>query len=505
MAWIRPILSDIRAELYAQWQSYRPDADDGKYSDLWIYAQTMGRIVHSIYGGIEAFRRALMPWSSTGTYLNKWLHLFGQSNGAGGYGLILPHTSSATDALTVTCTSGTPTITDETLVDDAGNRYKIDETYSFAATGTYDADVVSIDTGTAVNLESGDTLTFESPPAGISETATLVKDLDGGLDQETDAEGQSRLLRALQSPSLSGNADHWVQAIEATAQGAYDAYVWSKRANQPYGYGTTDWVALQRGESGLDRITTSTQQTALDAQVEDTMPVRQMEQSRRLTVTADYHIVKAAYKLAPDASSEKQVDWDGYSNQKTVSSTTIADSLIVASSAYSAGLISSGDKVIIANQEATVDLEPGNASAPVSGSYDRFTVSSWVWDTDLSLSSDGPTASGGSFAICAGGGIAADMLDAIVDYLDTIGPERSSYADASSVSPWDDTMRIPWIKNAVIDAADGDVLEVSTCEIDGATSDVSPTETSGTSCNLVVACPYAGVESGEVQIYEDQS
>jgi hypothetical protein len=396
-----------------------------------------------------------------------------------------------------------PVITGETLVDDAGNRYMIDETYRFHGTGTYDADVVSIDTGTAVNLENGDTLTFESPPAGISETATLVKDLDGGLDQETDADGQSRLLRALQSPSLSGNANHWVEVIEATQQGAYDAYLWSKRNNYPNGHGTTDWIALQRGESGVDRETTTTQDTALETQVEDELPVRQMKQARHLTLSVEQSYIVAAYRLAPDASAEKQVDWDANANKKDVSATTPASKLIQVGTDYTSGLISSGDKIIIAGEEVEVDLEPGNATAPVSSNLDRFTVTTWPWDDSLTLESDGP--GGGGFSICAGGGIALDMLTAVKDYLDGIGPERGACADASSLTMWDDTIRVAWVKNAIIDAGDGDVLEVTTATIDGAGSDVSPTSSWGASVNIRMCCPDATDTGGEIAIYEDQT
>lgn len=502
-SWIKPTYDEVVEEVTAIWKSYRSDADSAPLSDLWITARVVGRIISSVYSAIESARRDLFPLTSVGRFLDAWLYTFGQSNGGDSYGTIMPHVSSGTDALTVTCTAGTPSITDETLVDTAGNRYKINETYTFGGVGTYDADVISIDTGTACNLETGETLTFESPPAGIQATATLAEDLDGGLDAETEAEGQARLLRALQHPSLSGNTDHWVDAIEATRQGIYDAFVWSKRATAPWGYGTTDYMALQRGESGPDRFTTSTQDTLLEAQIEAEMPVRQMKQARHVSVTTltiEQNKIIVIYELAPDASDDKYVDWDAHGYQKPVFSTTMGSKLIEVNTVYPSGTIESGDKVLIAGLEATVDLEPGNASAPVSGDYKKFTVTTWPWDPSLDISSDGPGGSG--FYICAGGGLALDVHDAIVNYLDGLGPERGTYADGTSLDTWDDTIRIAWIKNAVIDAGDGDVMDVDTCTINGLTDDVGPAATSGVGVTIEMAHPNATYTGGEIQVFE---
>lgn len=497
MAWLKPTYSEIKEEITAIYKSYRTNADSAPLSDLWIYSRVLARLASSLYSGFEAVRRDLFPSTSVGRYLDSWIYLFGLSNGDGGYGLILPSTSSGDSALKVICTAGTPEITGETLVDTAGNRYQIDETYTFAGYGTYNADVVSIDTGLACNLAIGETLTFESPPSGIDEEAETVAPLTGGLDAETDSEGQARIVRELQTPSMGGNASQWVRWVEETSQGEYDGYVWSMRQNQPYGYGTTDYTALLRGQTGRNRIITSDQKNAITAYVQSQAPVRQMRQSRCLDFTVDPSKIEVVYSLAPDASSDKECDWDAYANQRSAAAgCSEANKLVVVDAVYAAGVLSSGDTVIIAGEAAVVDLAPGAAGAPVSGNMDRFSVTTWPWSS--SLVTGGPGA--GPFNITSGGGLVEDVLEAINEYLDTLGPERGDYSSAATTA-WDDTIRIAWIQNSVIDAGDGDIIDIGTCEIDGATADVGPTASATTDVYLKVC----DAPIGEIVIWEDKT
>lgn len=497
MAWIKPTYSEIKDEVMAIYKSYRANADSAPLSDLWIYSRVLARLGSALYSGFEAVRRDLFPSTAVGRYLDSWLFVFGLSDGNSSYGLILPSTSSGDSALKVTCTAGTPEITGETLTDTAGNRYQIDETYTFAAPGTYNADLVSIDTGLSCNLSIGEILTFESPPAGISEEAEIMSSLTGGLDAETDSEGQSRVVRELQTPSMGGNASQWVRWVEETSQGEYDAYVWSMRQNQPYGYGTTDYTALRRGQTGRNRIISSDQKNEITAYVESQAPVRQMRQSRCLDFTVDPSQIEVVFSLAPDASADKECDWDAQANQRqTAAGCNEADLLVIVDAVYPAGVLASGDTVIIANELATVDLAPGAAGAPVSGNMDRFTVESWPWSS--SLVTGGPGA--GPFYVTSGGGLVEDVLEAIVDYLDTLGPERGDYASTASAA-WDDTIRIAWVQNAVIGAGDGDIIDVGTCEIDGATADVGPTASATTDVYIKVC----DTPIGEIVIWEDKT
>jgi uncharacterized phage protein gp47/JayE len=426
------------------------------------------------------------------------LYFVGATDGDGGYGLLKPHVSEKDDSLTVTCTAGTPAIQNEELTDDAGRRYQLNEAvpYNFPGAGTYDADLISIDTGLEVNLEAGETLTFVSPPAGIQSTATLILDLDGGRALETNSEGRSRLLSFLQNPSLSGNWAQWQRWLEDALPGTVDGWVWPKRNNGPYGHGTVDFYLTQRGERGSNRPATATQATDVIAYLADNAPIHLIKQYRGLDDSLQAVTVVVTYQLADGTPDSRQCDWDAEANKRDCAAGTaeIPNKLIVASGVYGAGVIASGDRVLIAGEEAIVDLEPGNADPIIGGLMDRFTVTTWPWSVNLLTGGPG----GGVFAICAGGGLIADIYSSIAAYLDgidgdtpdgrgllpKIGPARGTYA--APQPEWDDTFRIDFIKHAATVAAGGWITGFDTVTVDGAAVDYGPAYTTTDTVQLVV-------------------
>lgn len=70
--------------------------------------------------------------------------------------------------------------------------------------------VTAIDAGTIGNLEPGDQLAI-SPTIANVDTGTLVVELSGGTDQETDDELRVRILERIQKPPMGGDADDYVQ------------------------------------------------------------------------------------------------------------------------------------------------------------------------------------------------------------------------------------------------------------------------------------------------------
>jgi hypothetical protein len=217
--------------------------------------------------------------------------------------------------------------------------------------------------------------------------------------------------------------------------------------------------------------------------------------------------VVVTYQLAEGTPTSQQCDWDAETaaNKKDCAAGTaeVPNKLIVASGAYAADVLASGDRVLIAGEQAIVDLEPGNADPIIGGLMDRFTVTTWPWSVNLVTGGPG----GGAFAICAGGGLITDVYSAVSAYLDgidgdspdgrgllpKIGPARGTYA--APQPEWDDTFRIDFIKSAATIAAGGWITGFATVTVDGAAVDYSPAYTSTSTVQLVVY--------DEIELYQE--
>lgn len=509
MAWTDPTFDSWVALFKSIWAALRPGADSTPFSDAWVYQHVLGHWARGTWEQIGKVLARLFPTTTTGQWLNNWSYFVGRPDGLGGYGVLKAHVSSGTDALPVTFTGIGTIDTSHELTDDYGRRYRINESYTSSGAEVYNADIISIDTGLEVNLETGETLIFTNPPANVESQATLVADLDGGRALESDSEGQSALLRKMQTPSLSGNWAHWQEWIEEALPGTVDAWVWPKRNNGPYGHGTTDYCATQRGEIGSDRVYTAAQQATIEDYIVEVAAVFALKDARPLSITQVKRVVSYTFKLSESALDTNQCDWDASANKKTIITATKVDKLLEVNSAYSAGVLAAGDKVMIAGDEVTVVLEPGNASAPVSGSYAKFTVDSWPshWDTITLTDRGDGTATG--FAVCSGGGLILTVHNAIQAYLNgadgdppdgrgnlpKMGPAKGDYA--APINAWDDTFRLDMIKSAAAIAAEGWIVSHTQCLIGGAAADAGPTYDTTAAVEMMICL--------EVAVYEDKT
>lgn len=85
--------------------------------------------------------------------------------------------------------------------------------------------IQALDVGPATNLDADEQLVWDSPPAGVSQTATILQQNDGtgtlvgligGRDVEIDEELQDRVIEAQSNPAAAGNSSEIVQAAQRT-------------------------------------------------------------------------------------------------------------------------------------------------------------------------------------------------------------------------------------------------------------------------------------------------
>lgn len=465
-----PSFSQLVSLIIANYKAVRPTADDGPYSDLWLGSRILARIEARAMKAIQRTLDALFPLSTWGDYLDRWLSFVGESNGSGGYGLVIPRGSGPiTAALAVTATGATVDLDGYQLTDDAGLVYEIDQTYAFGGAGTANLTVKAISTGRATNLESGDTLTFSSPPANVVSAATLVKKLTGAADQETDPEGRSRLKTRMQTPPASGNWPDWVETIEKASPGDVRGFVWMQRQSQPFGFGYVDYCGLRVGEVGEDRAILSTDDLYTDIAnaITDRMPILAMRGSRQLTMVAVNLVIDITITTHPSATGDQLCDWDAEALKTHVDSVTEGSKLFNCHDNVTAYL-SVDDRVIVDGYELTV-----NAVGVAGGLADDscFTVSeAWPytgWNP------------AGKYVL-SGGGVIKIVLDAERAYADGLGPARGTYA--APITTWQDSLLLLWIQATAIQAADGTAVDV---DVNLPAVDMIPTAGSGATTQFI--------------------
>lgn len=132
----------------------------------------------------------------------------------------------------------------------------------------YDGDPIPIvceTTGPETNIDYDEQLFFDSPPAGVSTTATILSQNDGtgtlvgltgGRGAETDEELQDRVIEAQSSPPAAGNSAEIVQEAQRTpavpVQKAFIIPAW-------FGPGTACVAFTLRPDASSTRIPNSTQ------------------------------------------------------------------------------------------------------------------------------------------------------------------------------------------------------------------------------------------------------
>jgi hypothetical protein len=200
--------------------------------------------------------------------------------------------------------------------------------------------------------------------------------------------------------------------------------------------------------------------------------------------------VVVTYEVAEGTPSSQQCDWNAEANKRDVLVQTPGSKKIQVTAVYGADIIESGDRVLIAGEEAIIDDAPGEGGLGM----DEMTFTTWPWTVDLTTGGPG----GGAFAVCAGGGLITDVYSSIAAYLNGIdgdtpdgrgllpkmGPARGTYA--APQPEWDDTFRIDFIKHAATVAAGGWITGFDTVTVGGAAVDYGPAYTSTDTVQLVV-------------------
>ncbi len=244
---VERVRGDIRGHLgIAGALLRRPMAD--------ILATVWAGAVHMLHGHIEWLSDQLFPDTAEDPYIFKYAEMYGVTPAAASF---------AAGQVTATGTNGSVIPTGTILVRDDDATYEVTADATIAS-GTATVSVQAVDAGEAGNLAEAETLTFESPIAGVNASVTVATGgITGGVDEE-DAEGvRDRLLLRLREPP-EGGAERDYLAWALAVAGCTRAWVYPNEN----GLGTVVVRFVRDGESPIfpDAGEVAAMQAALDAE-----------------------------------------------------------------------------------------------------------------------------------------------------------------------------------------------------------------------------------------------
>jgi uncharacterized phage protein gp47/JayE len=180
-----------------------PNPNVGPGSDSYIRATAIGNELAVVQANNTILADQLMPDTSAGTFLDRWLNMFGLGRN--------PATGSA-GVITIQCSAASTTIvTGQQLVDQNGLRFQV------SIGGTYSnsipVPVQALDTGAGTDHANGDVLTWVTLPPFCAQNVTVGTQggsdgLSGGADSEVgvDEPPRARLFSFFQNTPRGGNS-----------------------------------------------------------------------------------------------------------------------------------------------------------------------------------------------------------------------------------------------------------------------------------------------------------
>lgn len=408
--------------------------------------------------------------------LSTWATAIGLSDGDSGYGPLKPTlatgiaaTATGTPAAVVWDGIGdAPTLTGP----DGVTQFELTALATVGGGGTVTVAIDAVTKGTGGNVSVGDILRFDAPPANVGSTVTVTTGATNAIDAEETQPLLARILDRWRNPPKGGTAPDYRTWCELAA-GIIEVYVYPLR----YGTGSVDMVILKAGQSAYSTSTRdpgATLKTLVQAIVDASRTLTAKARVLRPTLGTGLTI---AVRVTPSAD-KYDFDWNSatggpWTVDTIVNSTHIKLDILAPTDLKAA--IDAGDKprVQIRTTGAVLPVEHRCTGWSDGGGKTTLTI-----ETALTASTT-PTVGD---SVYAGGPVVADVAQAIKDYVDALGPSKSSgYADSGST--WDDVARIDQIRRAALDAADTDgtrfvVAFVATPTINGGTADVTPTDNS---------------------------
>lgn len=493
MATTIPTLDALQADVLGFFRTRFIGRDLGTESFLGKTARAVAMSLLGLYKAVEDADHDSSPGaSSSAAALDKWAVIFGLSDGAGAYGRRGPVAATGGVALL----TGTPAtaVGDGTpaTASDGVTALETEGAVVIGGGGSVSATIDAVTAGLAGNLAVDDVITFDSPPAGLTATATITTALAGGLDEESDSALLARILARLQTPPKGGVSNDyrtWCENATDSAGVAVSnirAYVYPRRS----GTGTVDTIIANDDQTGQARKASTGDIASVQAYLDSVRPVAVEDGDVDTAYMPNGNGLTIRLRVEPSGAANA-FDWDdtaaAYPTVKSYPTTSQVEINGACAAALSAAIAA-----YVAGTGAAPRLQIAGtgASAPVAAQQVRCISLNAVPANDIiTLHPDdllvGTAVNGDT--IYAGGPVVAQVQTDVLAYVDELGPSRASgYADPDDV--WTSDVEIGQLIRAALDAVDasGDELcedvvftaTVPQVTINGAVSDYAPVDNS---------------------------
>lgn len=237
-------LDEIRNAILRDIQSLEPTADVAVDSDYYVRASALASCAAGLYAHQNWIVRQYFPDTADSEYLEMHAKL---------RNIYRKNATYASGTLKVFGEQGS-VVPDGTQVKNGDLFYVTKTSATIGAEGSATVKVIALATGVSSNVKSDTPAMFMAAPMGVRTECTLLSDVTGGTEAESDAALLNRLLERIRRPPSGGNKNDFRQWAESV-DGVTSAYVYPLRR----GEGTVD-IAITSGDTvPSDEIVQATQ------------------------------------------------------------------------------------------------------------------------------------------------------------------------------------------------------------------------------------------------------
>lgn len=470
MAITIPLIDEVIASGLAYWRNRFAGRDHGTEGFLGKTARACSMLIMGLLQSVEAADNDATPSNKTSSGgRDDHAFVYGLPDGTGGYGRKKAAAAAngqgycTGDNTTVFGAGSTLTASDGTIVALVDS---VTVPGVMPGSGQILGSFIAITPGTVGNLPIGTTLTWDSPPAGADNTITLTVALSGGTDTESDSEVLDRIYDRLQKPPKGGANSDYKSAWAEDVAGVDVAYVYPLRG----GAGSVHVVPTVPG-SGIARVPGVAEINAVFARLDAERPTTVNEVKVLVAYTGTGKTVKA--RVLP-FGSDWDFDWRAAGTVFTVDTYTPGPPSKIKFNTIAPDSLKNA---IDASEKPRIQVCVTGSVIPIV-----VTAVSWVdagGKTEVTLDATPSVAPGAGQEIYPGGPLVAQAAQAVLDYVDSLGPSRvSGFADSTEL--WEDTLRIDRVKETVLAQRNSDgarmVENTVTVTIDGGSADIQATD-----------------------------
>ncbi len=435
-----PARDDIHKDFVDTYSTAFPEKNTSRGSDPWRLGRVVSGTAWSILSKLLFALQEFFPDTTT-TLADRWGKIIGLPRRG-------PAPSQGAQALAVTGTPASPVPVDSELSHADGTLYKVTSPAAVLdGGGNATVDIAAISKGLQTNKRSGDVLTFTVPPPGVNAQATLVKDLQGGDDNESTERYRPRIVAQMSDPPEGGAIKDYIDwALQVP--GVQDVYVWQHRR----GKGTVDIAVLGPG-TGTGRIITDL--APVQSYIDARRPAG-MKSFKVLTVTTANQSVTIEIEI--DEAAGFKWDWLDDGTGYTITAANAGTKQIT---------VPTIPATVVEDVRITVNGEEARVVAVDVGLH-VLTLDTWFsFDPTTKL-------------VRASGDLVVPVRNAILARFDSLGPARNEKAATS----WDDSIRVAKLLASACDVEG--VVDADVTTPPANVSPVDPLPTVSTQITLLV-------------------